>query len=58
MEPKSQVETTTRHNVAEGLTSDFVEVDVGLIRERARATIRKNFVYKTDDELDVWALKI
>ena len=30
MEPTSQVGTTARHNVAEGLTSAFVGVDVGL----------------------------
>ena len=30
----------------------FVGVDVGLSWERARATIWKNFVYKTNDELD------
>ena len=52
MEPTSQVRTTARHNVAEGLTSAFVGVDVGLSREKAHATIRQNFVYKIDDELD------
>ena len=41
MEPTSQVGTTTRHNVAEGLTSAFVGVDVGLSQERARSTIWK-----------------
>ena len=57
MEPTPQVETTARHNVAEGLTSAFVGVDVGLSREKARATIRQNFVYKTDDELDCMGIE-
>ena len=35
MEPTSQVGTTARHNVAEGLTLAFVGVDVGLSQERA-----------------------
>ena len=52
MEPTSQVGTTARHNVAEGLNATFVGVDVGLSWERAQATIWKNFVYKTNDELD------
>ena len=39
MDPTSQVGTTTRHNVAEGLTLAFVGVDVGFSQERARATI-------------------
>ena len=52
MEPTSQVGTVARRNVAEGLTSDFVGFDVGLSRERDRVTIQKNFVYKTNDELD------
>ena len=52
MEPTPQVRTTARHNVAEGLTSTFVGVDVGLIQERAIANIRKKIVYKTNDELD------
>ena len=47
----SQVGTTARHNVDEGLTSAFVGVDGGLIPKRAQATIWKNFVYKTNDEL-------
>ena len=51
MEPTSQVGTIARHNVAKGLTSAFVKVDVGLSRERAQATIRQKFVYKTNDEL-------
>ena len=51
MEPTSQVGTTARHNVAESLNSAFVGVDVGLSRERARATIQQNFVYKTHDLL-------
>ena len=51
MEPTSQVETTTRNNVAKGLTLTFVGVDVELSRERARPTIRKKFVYKKNDEL-------
>ena len=34
IEPTSQVGTIARHNVAEGLTSEFVGVDVGLSRER------------------------
>ena len=51
MDPTSQVGTTTRHNVAEGLTLAFVGVDVGFSWERDRATIRQNFVYKTNDEL-------
>ena len=54
MEPTSQVGTTARHNVAEGFTLAFVGVDVGLSREKARATIRQNFVYKTDDELKLY----
>ena len=57
MEPTSQVGTTTRHNVVEGLTSAFVGVDVGLSRERAHATIRQNFVYKTNDELDCMGIE-
>ena len=57
MEPTSQVGTTARHNVAKGLTSRFVGVDVGLSRERARATIRQNFVYKTNDELDCMGIE-
>ena len=57
MESTSQVRKTTRHNVAEGLTSAFVGVDVGLSRERARATIRQNFVYKTNDELDCMGIE-
>ena len=52
MDRTSQVGTTARHNVFEGLTSAFVGVDVGLSRERARATIQKKFIYKTNDELD------
>ena len=40
MKPTSQVGTTARHNVVEGLTSAFVGFDVGLSREKARATIR------------------
>ena len=52
MEPTSQVGTTAKHNVVEGLTSAFVGVDVGLSRERDRATIWQNFVYKTNNELD------
>ena len=57
MEPTSQVGTTTRHNGAECLTSAFVGVDVGLSQERAWATIRKNFVYKTNDELDCMGIE-
>ena len=52
MESTSQVGTTIRHNVAEGLTLDFVVVDVGLSQEKDRATIQQNFVYKIDVELD------
>ena len=52
MDTTSQVGTTARHNVAKGLTSTFVGIDVGLSQERARATIRQNFVYRTNDELD------
>ena len=52
MELTSQVGKTARHNVVEGLTLAFEGVDVGLSRERARATIRKCFFYKTNDELD------
>ena len=57
MEPTSQVGTTTRHNFFEGLTLAFVGVDVGLSRERAWATIRKDFVYKTNDELDCMGIE-
>ena len=57
MEPTSQVGTTARHNVAEGFTSTFVGFDVGLSRERARATIWQNFVYKTNDELDCMGIE-
>ena len=39
------------------MTSEFVGVDVGLSRERARATIRQNFVYKTNDELDCMGIE-
>ena len=52
MEPTSQVGTTARHNVSKGLTLTFVGRDVGLSREMARTTIRQDFVYKTNDELD------
>ena len=58
MKSTSQVGTTARHNVAEGLTSAFVGVDVGLSREKARATIRQNFVYKQMMSWIVWALNI
>ena len=57
MEPTSQVGTTARNNVVKGLTLKFVGVDVGLNRERARATIQKNFVYKTNDELDCMGIE-
>ena len=57
MDPTSQVGTTARHNVVEGLTSTFVGVDVRLSRERACATIRKKFVYKTYDELDCMGIE-
>lgn len=52
MEPTSQLETAARNSIAEGLTSAFVGVDVGLIRERARSIICQNFSYKMNDELD------
>ena len=39
------------------MTSAFVGVDVGLSRERARATIRQNFVYKTNDQLDCMGIE-
>ena len=39
------------------MTSAFVGVDVGLSRERARATIRQDFVYKTNDELDFMGIE-
>ena len=57
MDPTSQFGTTARHNVAKGLTSAFVGVDFGLSRERAHATIRQNFVYKIDDELDCMGIE-
>ena len=57
MESTSQVRTTARHNVAEGLTSAFVGVDVGLSRERAWSTIQQDFVYKTNDELDCMGIE-
>ena len=39
------------------MTSAFVGVDVGLSREKACATIRQNFVYKMDDELDCMGIE-
>jgi hypothetical protein len=52
MEPTSQLGTTARNFVGDGLSSVLVGVDVGLVRERARSAIRQKFVYKTDDEID------
>ena len=57
MDPTSQVGTTARNNVVKGLTLKFVGVDVGLNRERARATIWQDFVYKTNDELDCMGIE-
>ena len=39
------------------MTSAFVRVDVGLRQEKDRATIRQDFFYKTNDELDCMGIE-